>query len=190
MKYEAQGKVLAVGETKAYGNNGYEKREVIVDVAPPQARWNNPLPFTLSKEKCALGDGLTEGDEVSVTFAINGRAWDGPNGTRYFTDLTVIALEKIGGSAAGDNADGAGETYPHTAQGAWAAWCKLRDPKDAKGFAAFIGDVCPTVAKVAKGKGMKFSQVANEEDWAHVIDALTGANAAEAPADDPDNLPL
>ena len=31
MKYEATGKVLAVGETKAYGNNGYEKREVIVD---------------------------------------------------------------------------------------------------------------------------------------------------------------
>ena len=189
MKYEATGKVLAVGETKAYGNNGYEKREVIVDVAPPQARWNNPLPFTLSKEKCALGDGLAEGDEVAVTFAINGRAWDGPNGTRYFTDLTVIEIHKVGGSASGgDNADG-GEAYPHTAQGAWAAWCKTRDPKDATGFAAFIGDVCPTVAKTAKAKGMKFSQVANEEDWACIIGALTGG-PSEPAVDDPDNLPF
>ena len=30
MKYEATGKVLVVGETKSYGNNGYEKREVVV----------------------------------------------------------------------------------------------------------------------------------------------------------------
>ena len=94
MKYEATGKVLVVGETKSYGNNGYEKREVVVDVAPPQARWNNPLPFTLSKEKCAWADGIAVDDEVRVVFAINGRAWDGPNGTRYFTDLTVLELER------------------------------------------------------------------------------------------------
>lgn len=188
MKYEATGKVLAVGETKAYGNNGYEKREVIVDVAPPQARWNNPLPFVLSKEKCALGDGLAIDDEVRITFAINGRAWDGPNGTRYFTDLSVLSLEKVGGGAA-DGGDGGDEGYPHTAQGAWAAWCKLRDANDAKGFATFIGQTCPTVASTAKAKGMKFSAVANEEDWAHIIAVLTGANAEPA-ADDPDNLPF
>lgn len=187
MKYEATGKVLVVGETKSYGNNGYEKREVVVDVAPPQARWNNPLPFTLSKEKCAWADGIAVDDEVRVVFAINGRAWDGPNGTRYFTDLTVLELEKVGSAA---NADGAGETYPHTAQGAWAAWCKTRDAKDAAGFAAFIGETCPVVASTAKAKGMKFSQVANEEDWARIIDALTGAGADETPADDPDNLPF
>lgn len=187
MKYEATGKVLVVGETKSYGNNGYEKREVVVDVAPPQARWNNPLPFTLSKEKCAWADGIAVDDEVRVVFAINGRAWDGPNGTRYFTDLTVLELEKVGSVA---NADGAGETYPHTAQGAWAAWCKTRDAKDAAGFATFIGETCPVVASTAKAKGMKFSQVANEEDWARIIDALTGAGADETPADDLSDLPF
>ena len=187
MKYEATGKVLAVGETKAYGNNGYEKREVIVDVAPPQARWNNPLPFVLSKEKCALGDGLAIDDEVRITFAINGRAWDGPNGTRYFTDLSVLSLEKVGGTSVGVTVDA--EAYPHTAQGAWAAWCKTRDANDAAGFAAFIADICPTVASTAKAKKMKFSQVANEEDWACIIGALTGG-PSEPAADDPDNLPF
>ena len=187
MKYEIKGRVLAVGETKAYGNNGYEKREVIVDCAPPQARWNNPLPFTLSKERCALGDGIAEGDEVTIQFALNGREWNGPNGVRYFIDLSVLSLEKVGGGA--DGGEDGGEAYPHTAQGAWAAWCKLRDANDAKGFATFIADICPTVASTAKAKGMKFSAVANEEDWAHIIDALTGANAEPA-ADDPSDLPF
>ena len=188
MKYEATGKVLVVGETKSYGNNGYEKREVVVDVAPPQARWNNPLPFTLSKEKCAWADGIAVDDEVRVVFAINGRAWDGPNGTRYFTDLTVLELEKVGSASTGVTVSA--DAYPHTAQGAWAAWCKTRDAKDAAGFATFIGETCPVVASTAKAKGMKFSQVANEEDWARIIDALTGAGADETPADDPSDLPF
>ena len=188
MKYEATGKVLVVGETKSYGNNGYEKREVVVDVAPPQARWNNPLPFTLSKEKCAWADGIAVDDEVRVVFAINGRAWDGPNGTRYFTDLAVLELEKVGSTGVGVTVSA--DAYPHTAQGAWAAWCKTRDAKDAAGFAAFIGETCPVVASTAKAKGMKFSQVANEEDWARIIDALTGAGADETPADDPSDLPF
>lgn len=188
MKYEIKGRVLAVGETKAYGNNGFEKREIVVDCAPPQARWNNPLPFVLSKERCALGDGIAVDDEVTIQFALNGREWNGPNGVRYFIDLSVLSITKDGGEGAGDGTDG-GETYAHTAQGAWSAWCKLRDAKDAKGFATFIGQTCPTVASTAKAKGMKFSQVANEEDWAHIIDALTGANAEPA-ADDPDNLPF
>ena len=86
--------------------------------------------------------------------------------------------------------DGAGETYPHTAQGAWAAWCKTRDAKDAAGFATFIGETCPVVASTAKAKGMKFSQVANEEDWARIIDALTAACADQVAADDPSDLPF
>lgn len=188
MKYEATGKVLVVGETKSYGNNGYEKREVVVDVAPQQARWNNPLPFTLSKEKCAWADGIAVDDEVRVVFAINGRAWDGPNGTRYFTDLTVLELEKVGSTSVGVTVSS--DAYPHTAQGAWAAWCKTRDAKDVAGFAAFIGETCPVVASTAKAKGMKFSQIANEEDWVRIIDALTGAGADKTPADDPSDLPF
>ena len=47
-----------------------------------------------------------------------------------------------------------------------------------------------TASATAKAKGMKFSQVANGEDWARIIDALTGAGADETPADDPSDLPF
>ena len=186
MKYEIKGRVLSVGETKTYGNNGFEKREIVVDCAPPQARWNNPIPFTLSKERCSIGDGIAEGDEVSITFAVNGRAWEGPNGTRYFIDLNVLALEKAGGEG-GD----AGETFTPDAKGAWSAWCRFRDEKDAAGFTAMLSQVRPKVAEVAKKAGKKFSQVAQADDWTAIIAAITGAGAGDAPAeDDPDNLPF
>ena len=190
MKYEIKGRVLAVGETKTYGQNGFEKREVVVDCAPPQARWNNPLPFTLSKERCALGDDIAEGDEVSITFALNGRAWDGPNGTRYFIDLSVLAIEKAGGEGTGD---GDATPYAKDAMGAWAAWCKHRDAKDAAGFTALLAQVRPAVADVAKKAGKKFSQVAQADDWEAIIAAITGAGAAQEPEpdmNDPDNLPF
>ena len=55
---------------------------------------------------------------------------------------------------------------------------------------SFIGETCPVVASTAKAKGMKFSQVANEEDWARIIDALTAACADQVAADDPSDLPF
>ncbi len=191
MKYEIKGRVLAVGETKAYGNNGFEKREIVVDCAPPQARWNNPLPFTLSKERCALGDGIAVDDEVTIQFALNGREWNGPNGVRYFIDLSVLSITKDGGEGAGD---AGGDAFTNDAKGAWAAWCKHRDEKDAAGFTALLAQVRPVVADVAKKSGKKFSQVAQADDWAAIIATITGAgaaNAGEGPADDdPDNLPF
>ena len=49
--------------------------------------------------RCALCDAVKKGDRVKVNFTIDGRRWDGPNGTRYFTDLTGWKIEVL-------NADG------------------------------------------------------------------------------------
>ena len=37
------------------------------------------------------------GDAVKIQFTIDGRKWDGPNGVRYFTDLTGWKIEVLGG---------------------------------------------------------------------------------------------
>ena len=48
---------------------------------------------------CSLVDAVKQGDRVKVQFTIDGRRWDGPNGTRYFTDLTGWKIDVL-------NADG------------------------------------------------------------------------------------
>jgi hypothetical protein len=55
--------------------------------------------FTFKKDRCSLVDAVKKGDRVKVQFTIDGRRWDGPNGTRYFTDLTGWKIDVL-------NADG------------------------------------------------------------------------------------
>lgn len=96
--YEYKGVVELIGETKAFGQNGFTKRDLVVgnDVDSPN-KYPNPVLFTFKKERCALCDTVQKGDRVMIHFSIDGRRWDGPNGTRYFTDLTGLKLEKING---------------------------------------------------------------------------------------------
>lgn len=87
--YEIKGVVESVGETKAFGQSGFVKREIVVNIAAPGSTYPNPVLLTLKKDKCALADGLREGQEVTAQVTIDGRRWDGPNGVRYFTELNV-----------------------------------------------------------------------------------------------------
>ena len=98
--YDYTGVVEVIGETKAFGANGFTKRELVVgnDVESPN-KYPNPVLFTFKKERCSLVDAVKQGDRVKVQFTIDGRRWDGPNGTRYFTDLTGWKIDVL-------NADG------------------------------------------------------------------------------------
>lgn len=98
--YDYTGVVEVIGETKAFGANGFTKRELVVgnDVDSPN-KYPNPVLFTFKKERCSLIDAVKQGDRVKVQFTIDGRRWDGPNGTRYFTDLTGWKIDVL-------NADG------------------------------------------------------------------------------------
>lgn len=90
--YEIKGIVESVGETKAFGANGFVKRELVVNTATQGSTYPNPVLLTIKKDKCALADGLREGQEVTAQVTIDGRRWDGPNGVRYFTELNVWKL--------------------------------------------------------------------------------------------------
>jgi hypothetical protein len=98
--YDYTGVVEVIGETKAFGANGFTKRELVVgnDVDSPN-KYPNPVLFTFKKERCSLVDAVKQGDRVKIQFTIDGRRWDGPNGTRYFTDLTGWKIDVL-------NADG------------------------------------------------------------------------------------
>jgi hypothetical protein len=98
--YDYTGVVEMNGETKSFGTNGFTKRDLVVgnDVDSP-SKYPNPVLFTFKKDRCSLVDAVKQGDRVKVQFTIDGRRWDGPNGVRYFTDLTGWKIDVL-------NADG------------------------------------------------------------------------------------
>lgn len=96
VSYEYKGVVELIGETKAFGSSGFTKRELVVGNPPDvPSNYPNPVLFTFKKDRCGLLDAFKVGDLVKIQFSIDGRRWDGPNGARYFTDLTGWKIEKI-----------------------------------------------------------------------------------------------
>ena len=97
--YDYTGVVEVVGEVQTF-QSGFTKRELVVgNDINSQSKYPNPVLFTFKKDKCSLLDAVKKGERVKVQFTIDGRRWDGPNGTRYFTDLTGWKLDVL-------NADG------------------------------------------------------------------------------------
>jgi len=84
--HEQKGVVVALAETKVF-DSGFQKREVIVDLSD-NPQYQSPVPFTFKKDRVNLLTPVKVGDQVTVKFSVDGRKWDGPNGTKYFTDLT------------------------------------------------------------------------------------------------------
>ena len=85
MSYVMKGKVKVVGSTVA--TNMY-----------PQ-----DIQFQLTQDKCNLIDSLVIGDEVEVSFNLNGREWVNPKGeSKFFNTLDVWKISKIGSNAVKD----------------------------------------------------------------------------------------
>ena len=82
---EITGKIKFIDETKTYGNNGFQKRELIIttDDDYPQ-----PICIEFVQDKCTLLDGYSVGQEVKVGINLKGREWKSPEGeTKYFNSI-------------------------------------------------------------------------------------------------------
>ena len=107
-KYEATGTVEFVGPVETIGNNGFTKRDlVIIEERQGGGTWPNYIAFSLKMDKCSIGDGLKKGDTVRVKFTVDGRKWEGPKGTRYFSNLTAWQVTGGTGATGGANAQSA-----------------------------------------------------------------------------------
>lgn len=84
--HELKGTVVALGEEKQF-DSGFRKRDLVVDVSQ-NPQYPSPVPFTFKKDRVNLLTPVKVGDQVTIKFSVDGRKWDGPNGTKYFTDLT------------------------------------------------------------------------------------------------------
>lgn len=185
--HELKGTVVALGELKQF-DSGFQKQDLIVDVSQ-NPQYPSPVPFTFKKDRCALLGHVKVGDQVTVKFSVDGRKWDGPNGTRYFTDLsgwgiTVNVQSATSAPAAVSQAKGADVIK------VWAVkhGCTLEEATQDWNTAS--SELTKTWKTIFPGK--RRNQL-TPEDLAAVVNAITGAQAEaeSAPAaEDPTEFPF
>lgn len=165
---QIRGKVVAV--LPLYQSpSGFVKREVVVDTG-----YNRPCPIkvTFKQDRSALAESVAEGDMVSVTYVLDGRAWDGGNGIRYFVDVVGLDLSVQDAAPVAQKAalDAWRKTHGADADNAGLiALCKARFP--GKRSADYSADDWATIVKAIK-------------------DEAEAAAQAQAEESDPDDLPF
>ncbi|MDP4650416.1 MAG: DUF3127 domain-containing protein [Haliea sp.] len=80
MAYDLTGKIKLIQEPQTF-NSGFTKREMVVTVE--DGKYPQEISLEFVQDKAALLDGLQPGQEVTVTFDIRGREYNG----RYFNNL-------------------------------------------------------------------------------------------------------
>jgi len=98
--YELEGKIHQIDEIQEF-KSGFTKREFVVEAMDGQ--YAQMIKFELVKERTALTDACSVGDEVKVFFDIRGNEYNG----RYYVNLNAWKLEKMGGEGAAPAAAGA-----------------------------------------------------------------------------------
>ena len=80
MAYELTGKIKLIQDPKTF-DSGFTKREMVVIV--DEGRYPQEINLEFVQDKVSLLDNLEVGQEVTVTFDIRGREYNG----RYFNNL-------------------------------------------------------------------------------------------------------
>jgi single-strand DNA-binding protein len=97
--YEMTGTVKVLMDEVTFPS-GFNKREFVVTTADD--RYPQDIKFECVKDKTAMLNELTVGQQVKVTFDLRGNEHDG----RYYTNLSAWRVE-AGGEAAAAPADAA-----------------------------------------------------------------------------------
>jgi hypothetical protein len=93
-KIELKGKIKVVGKTVEVGNNGFKKRELVVET---EEQYPQYISINFIKDACDSLNGYTIGEKVSVGINLKGREWTSPSGEiKYFNDIQGWRITKLG----------------------------------------------------------------------------------------------
>lgn len=97
---KVKGIVHVVEETKTYGQKGFRKRLVVLE--QDNGRFQNYIPVEFIQDACDQVDGLQVGDEIEVTYRLNGRKWqrDPSAEVKYFLSCEATNYQVISGAGA------------------------------------------------------------------------------------------
>ena len=91
---EVSGRIKMIDDTKAFGANGFRKREVVVTT---DEQYPQHIMIEFTQDKCDLLNNYTVGEPVKVSINLRGREWVNPQGeTKYFNSIQGWRIEKGG----------------------------------------------------------------------------------------------
>ena len=88
MAYDLTGKIKLIQDPKTF-DSGFTKREMVVIVE--EGKYPQEINIEFVQDKTALLDNLQPGQEITVTFDIRGREYNG----RYFNNLQGWKVETL-----------------------------------------------------------------------------------------------
>ncbi len=94
MAYDLTGKVKVIQDAQTFAS-GFTKREFVVTVE--DGKWPQDICLECVQDKVSLLDNLQVGQEITATFDIRGREYNG----RYFNNLQAWKI--VAGEASGDD---------------------------------------------------------------------------------------
>lgn len=94
---EVSGRIKMIDDTKAFGANGFRKREMVVTT---DEQYPQHIMIEFTQDKCDLLNSYTVGEPVKVSINLRGREWVNPQGeTKYFNSIQGWRIEKAGTEA-------------------------------------------------------------------------------------------
>ncbi len=90
---KVSGVVHLIEETKTYGNKGFRKRLVVLE--QDKGSFTNYVPIEFTRDSCDSVDDMNLGDEVEVTYRLNGRRWqrDQASEVKYFLSAEAMSFK-------------------------------------------------------------------------------------------------
>ena len=90
---EITGKIKVLNETQNIGNNGFQKREVVITT---EEQYPQYILVEFIQDKCELLDGFTVGQDVKISINLRGREWVNPEGVaKYFNAIQGWRIEAV-----------------------------------------------------------------------------------------------
>lgn len=90
---ELQGRIKLITPIQTFGNNGFQKRELIIVT---EEQYPQTISFDFTQGNCELLNNYQVGQVVKITFDIRGREWTNPQGeVKYFNSLVAWRIANV-----------------------------------------------------------------------------------------------
>lgn len=101
-----KGRIVKIGKTETFGQNGFRKRELVVETID---QYPQKILLEFIQDRCDLLDSYRVGEEVEVNINIRGREWTNPEGeVKYFNSIQGWRIKRMGGQSQSGQSSGSG----------------------------------------------------------------------------------